>query len=152
LTDEKGEYALPGWGPIPRPPLSRLETADPRLTFFKPGYRYLDRSNQVPHDDALRVSRWDGKTIALEPFRGTPEEWSYMLRSLQFSLAWADPLPGPTGSTNDYWRFYPRLVLAILDQRRLLPERSRHEIQDLTRWNVDEQAVRALVERKGEVP
>src|SRR5262249_58133134 len=30
VTDEKGEYQIPGWGPKPRPALSRLETADPR--------------------------------------------------------------------------------------------------------------------------
>src|SRR5262245_4187710 len=39
VTDANGEYKLPGWGPKPRPTLSRLEEDDPRLTFFKPGYR-----------------------------------------------------------------------------------------------------------------
>jgi hypothetical protein len=149
VTDAKGEYEIPGWGPKPRPPLSRLETADPRLTFFKPGYRPLDRSNNDPHDRPLRTSRWDRKTIPLDPFRGTPEEWSTTLGGLQFRLAWADPLPGPVGSANDYWRSYPRVVLAILEQRRLLPQRFRYHVQDLTNWSVSEDELKALVEQKG---
>jgi hypothetical protein len=48
VTDAKGEYHLPAWGPKPRPFLSELDMADPRLTFFRPGYRMLDRSNQAP--------------------------------------------------------------------------------------------------------
>ena len=148
MTDEKGEYQIPGWGPKPRPPLSRLETADPRLTFFKPGYRPLDRSNNDPHDRPLRTSRWDGKAIPLEPFSGTPEDWSTALAGLQYRLAWADPLPGPVGNPNDYWRFYPRIVLAILEQRRLLPQRVQYHVQDLTNWNVTESDLQALVEQK----
>ena len=147
MTDEKGEYQIPGWGPKPRPALSRLEADDPRLTFFKPDYRPRDRSNNDPHDRPLRTSRWDGKAIPLEPFRGTPEEWSMMLRGLQIGLAWADPLPGPVGGPNDYWRSYPRVVLAILEQRRLLPQRSRTHVLDLNNWNVGEEEVRALAER-----
>jgi hypothetical protein len=147
VTDEKGEYQIPGWGPKPRPPFSRLETADPRLTFFKPGYRPLDRSNNDPHDRPLRTSRWDGKSIPLEPFSGTPEDWSTTLKSLQIGLAWADPLPGPAGKPNDYWRFYPRIVVGILEERRLLPPRSRTHVLDLSNWNVSEEQVRALAEQ-----
>jgi hypothetical protein len=150
VTDAKGEYRIPGWGPKPRPPLSRLETADPRLTFFKPGYRPLDRSNNDPHDRPERTSRWDGKRIPLEPFRGTAEEWGMTLRGLQIGLAWAAPLPGPLGGTNDYWRSYPRVVLIILDQRRLLPQRLRHHVQDLSNWGVDEEAVKTVAEQRGE--
>jgi hypothetical protein len=151
VTDAKGEYEIPGWGPKPRPPLSRLEEDDPRLTFFKPGYRPRDRSNNDPHDRPLRTSRWDGKTIPLDPFRGTPDEWSSTLRGLQIGLAWADPLPGPLGGTNDYWRSYPRVVLIILDQRRLLPQRLRHRVQDLSNWEVGEEEVKALARQKGEL-
>jgi hypothetical protein len=151
VTNAKGEYQLPGWGPKPRPSLSRLEEDDPRLTFFKPGYRPRDRSNNAPHDRPLRTSRWDGKTIPLDPFRGTPEEWSMTLKGLQISLAWADPLSGPPGGTNDYWRSYPRVVLTILDERRLLPARVRYHVQDLSNWRVTEQELRALAEQKGDL-
>jgi len=147
VTDEKGEYQIPGWGPKPRPPLSRLEEDDPRLTFFKPGYRLRDRSNNDPHDRPLRTSHWDGKTVPLEPFRGTPEEWGMMLRALQIDLAWADPVPGPAGGPNDYWRFYPRVVITTLEQRRQLPPRSRTHVQDLSNWNVSEEEVKAIAER-----
>ena len=98
------------------------------------------------HDRPLRTSRWNGKTIALEPFRGTTEEWSQTLRSVQFRLAWADPVPGPIGTPNDYWRFYPRIVLTIIEQRGFLPERFRHHVQDLSNWNVSEEELKALTQ------
>ena len=72
------------------------------------------------------------------------------LRGLQIGLAWAAPLPGPLGGTNDYWRSYPRVVLIILDQRRLLPQRLRHHVQDLSNWGVDEEEVKTVAEQRGE--
>jgi hypothetical protein len=151
VTDAKGEYRIPGWGPKPRPPLSRLETADPRLTFFKPGYRPLDRSNNDPHDRPERTSRWDGKRIPLEPFRGTAEEWALALAGAQSAIAWGDQMNSVPPRVNDYWRGCPRIVLAIIQQRRLLPDRVRHLVQDLRTWEVSEQELQALVSGQGEL-
>ena len=145
VTDEKGEYQIPGWGPKPRPALSRLEEDDPRLTFFKPGYRLRDRSNNDPHDRPLRTSRWDGKTIPLEPFRGAPADWAHELAGAQSAISWGDPMNTIPPRINDYWRECPRMVLAISQQRRLLPDRVRHLVQDLGTWGVTEPELRALV-------
>jgi hypothetical protein len=145
VTDEKGEYQIPGWGPKPRPPLSRLETADPRLTFFKPGYRPLDRSNNDPHDRPLRTSRWDGKAIPLEPFSGTPTDWALALAGAQSAIAWGDPTNTVPPRINDYWRDCPRMVLSIAQQRQLLPDRARHLVQDLETWGVTEPELQTLV-------
>jgi len=145
MTDEKGEYQIPGWGPKPRPALSRLEADDPRLTFFKPDYRPRDRSNNDPHDRPLRTSRWDGKAIPLEPFRGTPEEWALALAGAQSAIGWGDQLNSVPPRINDYWRHCPRMVLAVIEQRRLLPDRVRHLVQDLRTWGVSEQELQAAV-------
>jgi hypothetical protein len=144
VSDSQGEYQLPGWGPKPRPALSRLEEDDPRLTFFKPGYRPRDRSNNDPHDRPLRTSHWDGKTIPLEPFRGTPSDWALALAGVQSAIGWGDPMNSVPQRINDYWRNCPRMVLTVIEQRQLLPDRVRHLVQGLGTWNVSEQELRAL--------
>jgi hypothetical protein len=150
VTDAKGEYEIPGWGPKPRPPLSRLETADPRLTFFKPGYRPLDRSNNDPHDRPLRTSRWDGKTIPLDPFRGTPDDLVFDLLAVQLRLHWGLPEHESSIRPNDYWRHFPRIVLTVLEQRAILPDNLKHRVRDLSNWGVTEEELRSLVKQRGD--
>ncbi len=152
LTDATGEYQLPAWGPKPRPFLAELDSADPRLTFFRPGYRMLDRSNQVPHHEPLRTSRWHGKTIELEPFRGSPEEWANQLSLLQTGLGWGHNTDHVVPRVNDDWKHMPRIVLAVVEQRQLLPARLRHRVRDLQAWKATEAELRALVQQKGPSP
>jgi hypothetical protein len=59
---------------------------------FKPGYKTLRLNNWVPSgtEETTRVRRFgqDGQTIAMEPFRGTPEEWmNEMKRASQGAAA-----------------------------------------------------------------
>jgi hypothetical protein len=55
----------------------------------------------------MRSSDWDGKTIEVEPFKASQQEWARMLGFLQGSLGW-----------NDLdWRTCPRMVLAIEEER-----------------------------------
>lgn len=152
VTDASGEYRLPGWGPKARPPLSRLETSDPLLTFFRPGYRPLDRSNSDPHDRPLRTSRWDGKTIALEPFRGTPDEWARRLWSVQNVLGWGQLAEGSTGAPTDLWRHYPEVVLAVLRERRALPDALRPLVWDLSGWGITEEDVTGALRMRRPAP
>src|SRR5262245_53918221 len=127
VSDLKGEYHFSAWGPRPRPVLSRLEWGfDPILTFFKPGYRVLDRSNYSPPPDkeeerSVRISVWHGQTVYLQPFRDTLEEWVPQLQALQGRLAWANPTEDVPPKVNDYWKSFPRVVLAVIEQRRMLP-------------------------------
>ena len=152
VTDAKGEYHLPAWGPKPRPFLSELDTADPRLTFFRPGYRLGGGSNQVPHHEPLRTSRWHGKTIELEAFRGSPEEWANQLSLLQIGLGWGHNTDHVVPRVNDNWKLMPRILLAIVEQRQLLPARLRHRVRDLQAWRATEAELRALVPQKGPSP
>jgi hypothetical protein len=152
VTDAKGEYHLPAWGPKARPFLAELDTADPRLTFFHPGHRMLDRSNHVPHHDSLRTSRWHGQTVELQPFRGTPEEWVSQLQFVQMRLAWGNPTDHIIPRVNDDWKLMPRVVLAVVEQRQLLPAQLRHKVKDLQAWAATEAELRALVPQKGPSP
>ncbi|HLE43146.1 MAG TPA: hypothetical protein VJB36_03950, partial [Methylomirabilota bacterium] len=122
VTDAQGEYHFPAWGPKPRPVLARLDWGtDPILTFFKPGYRVLSRNNYSPPPEneeemAVRVSRWHGKTVALEPFRGTTDDWIRQLQLVQGRLGWGDRTEDIPPRLNDYWKHFPRTVLAVVEQ------------------------------------
>ncbi|WP_077732065.1 hypothetical protein [Methylocaldum sp. 14B] len=86
VTDEQGQFHIPGWGPkaVPShlPYGTRLGNEDPALQFFKGGYRIrvLVNSRQPerlrPENDIpVRYSDWDGKVIKLEKFKGTLEDY-----------------------------------------------------------------------------
>ena len=132
VTAGDGSYAFPGWGPKPNPRVTVdiahyyaccfLTDRDPQLSFFKAGYRKLRLINQRSHDSSTRTSGWDGKTIELERFRGSPEDWARVLDSLQTDVSWGRELD---------WRASPRIVLAIEDERLRLPERAAWSVSTL---------------------
>jgi hypothetical protein len=154
VTDAHGEYYLPPWGPKPRPLLSELEWGfDPILTFFKVGYRPDTKNNYSPPPDneaelSQRFSLWNGKTIALEPFRGTAQEWATYLSGVQNDLGWGHT-GAVLGTVNDYWKQMPRVVLAIAGERRRLPGLLRYRVQDLETWNATEAQLQALIKPGG---
>jgi hypothetical protein len=155
VTDAKGEYYFPSWGPKPRPPLSVLEWGfDPILTFFKPGYHPDGRSNYSPPPDneaemSLRFSLFDSQTIALKRFNGTPLDWAIHLSGLQSSLGWGHDTGDVTRRVNEYWKLMPGIVLAIAEQRRLLPGPLQYRVDDLDVWHVTEAQLRALIKKGG---
>lgn len=130
VTAPDGTYTFPGWGP--KANLWSIDLAkaymccfltdrDPKLSYFKPGYRPLMLDNRVERNTSVRTSDWDGKTIELEPFRGSLNEWAAALHFLQGNLGW-----------NDLdWRTCPRMVLAIEDERLRLPYRTDWSVSDL---------------------
>jgi hypothetical protein len=153
VTDARGEYHFPAWGPKPRPTFWRLWGGDPTLIFFKPGYRYENRISQAErNEEPLRKSDWHGQAVALDPYRGTPEQWADHLSLLQGVLAWGFPLPELPSRTNDNWRHHPRIVIAVLEQRESLARNLRHHVWDLREWDVTEEEVRAAARGKEERP
>ncbi|MBP1149416.1 MULTISPECIES: hypothetical protein [unclassified Methylocaldum] len=93
VTDKKGQFHIPGWGPkaVPShlPHGTRLGNIDPGLYFFKSGYRVraLDNSRRQPerllprNDIPVRYSDWDGKLIWLEKFKGSLQDYASMVKS-----------------------------------------------------------------------
>jgi len=153
VTDATGQFYFPPWGPKPRPTFSSLWGGDPRLFFFKPGYEPHDEGNRyAPDDSPVRVSKWHGQTIQMKPFRGTPAFWVQLLVQLQDLLNWGDITPTAPHHVNDYWKYYPRTVLAILDDRQSIPEAIRHRVRTLELWQVTEHELRAVAQRKGASP
>ena len=82
VTDESGQYRMPGWGPIPRPREGVLDAYDPQLLIFKPGYatvRLLNDPGAQPYKRfALEIhdSVFNGKTTALHKYQGTLRDYS----------------------------------------------------------------------------
>ncbi len=111
VTDKKGRFYFPAWGPL-RPKQGYLINRDPQLLLFKSGYEYLGLSNtpfrENMHKDPVRKSDWNGKTIELKPFKGTAEEYSKALGTL--SLSWAY-----TGNECE-WKRIPHMALAAHKQ------------------------------------
>jgi len=152
VTAPNGTYTFPGWGPKPNPhriysvgsmPVGFccfLTDRDPRLSYFKSGYRPLTLSNTKPIDikPPVRTSDWDGKTIELEPFQGSLDEWARQLYFLQSGLDW--------GHVD--WRNFPRIVLAIEEERVRLPGRTDWSVRDLEAFpTTREEILRELRER-----
>ena len=90
VSDQRGSFAFAGWGPqtVPSSPdgrLWRLDTAQPVLYAFKPGYRLKVAANHLDTwplgkpswtGDPVRASEWNGKQIKMERFNGSRQRMS----------------------------------------------------------------------------
>lgn len=114
VTDKKGEFLIPGWGPKPRRPWTQLRDKSPQLLIFKHGYVPLSLHNEsieqitksfpnyktmsTKHlngaaawyegtpNQRVQESMWNGLNIQLEPFKGTPDRWLDLLINLTYSI------------------------------------------------------------------
>lgn len=112
MTDEKGRYHFPGWGP--KFALSgRLYSESPELLFFKPGYRWLGVSNDWYRGRDTSTSDWNGKTVKLEPFKGTPLEYDKHLSSLNGSLWTIGFSVGRHSGDYCGWKAFPQMLRSI---------------------------------------
>ena len=115
VTDAAGRYAFPAWGPksIPKhlPLNAHFVARAPGLDFFKSGYQYDYRSNELIELDrfgpSVRDSRWNGKTIALKPASNMDER-----RSSWTSLESALYTHNSAKASPCYWRQIPNLITA----------------------------------------
>jgi hypothetical protein len=113
VTDAKGSYEFPGWGPKAnsRYPLTSLNFRAPDLNLYKPGYKPLFLMNEYESNESVRTSDWDGKTIRLERFRGKDDELVERLARLQSALSWGRRME---------WRLLPRMSISLeLERLRL---------------------------------
>lgn len=115
VTDKDGYYRIPGWGPRWTPYYIR-QTADPRIILFKNGYepRFLRNmtvggSGYNSKGSFFRSSMWDGKTVEINQFTGTPEERLKMLWGI---------IPALEG---DYSEQIPLLLTALLLEEKDIP-------------------------------
>jgi hypothetical protein len=112
VTDANGRYAFPAWGP--KFALSGgLRSESPEILMFKPGYNFQRLNNTWFKDRDPAKSDWNGKTVKLEPFKGTPAKYAADLFSLSYSL-WTIGFDIGRHS-GDYcgWKAFPRMLRAL---------------------------------------
>lgn len=113
VTDEKGYFYFPAWGPKWHWGRSTLTNESPELLLFKDGYRYIRLQDQMT-DAAWRgryipvlQSDWNNKHIKLERFKGTLEEYSNHISILNTQMRFAYDIG------KCYINKVPRMVIAL---------------------------------------
>jgi len=117
VTDAKGHFAFPAWGPKTRP-AGRYLFDDPTLYVFKRGYQCATfagyKSTMEINANSLR--RLEKNIFKLQKFTGSLEEYAsnlYFLDSnLDFVLRYGEDC---------VWKQFPRMLVALhIEQQRLL--------------------------------
>jgi hypothetical protein len=120
VTDSKGHFYFPAWGPktvpstMPHPLRTQphLATRDPHILLFKSGYKWMGLENGRYNKGSVRKSEWSGKTIRIERFTGNLEGYA---KSLNFF--------NPRFIREDCnWKNVPQMVLAIDKQAQVFRE------------------------------
>lgn len=81
VTDAKGRYRIPWWGPRLHWPLTWLDHHDPILSVLKSGYAVAVEFNEADSHAWIRESEWNGRPLELARFRGSRSD-----RDLQLYL------------------------------------------------------------------
>ena len=122
LTDAKGRFYFPGWGPKLRSLEGRLKTQSPGILLFKSGYEYRGLENNLNNkslrgdlDNPLR-SDWNGKTIKLERFKGGLEKYEELFEDFNHALErMATDQPDKCN-----WKNIPMTIRAMNQERKRL--------------------------------
>ena len=112
VTDAKGRYYLPAWGPK----LAVTGVARngwPVILLFKPGYGYRGLTNELSADKMGYKSQWDKKTVKLEPFRGSSAEYAAQLYPLSAHLWIIGFEVGQHSGDYCGWKSFPRTLRAL---------------------------------------
>jgi len=81
-TDSEGRYRFPPRGTL-HVDGGYLDETSPWLIYFKPGYHFNSVMNEMRRNQRFEFNRksdWDGKTIEMRKFVGTPEEQAIELK------------------------------------------------------------------------
>lgn len=110
VTDQNGRYSFPAWGPK-FALMGNLARAAPEILMFKRGYKFLALSNYTYRDSTK--SDWNKKTVKLEPFSGTLEQYAQHLSMLNSDL-WTIGY-GVGDHWGDYcgWKSFPNMLRAL---------------------------------------
>jgi len=115
VTDKGGRYSFPAWGPkfAWSGLFGSLLSESPELFMFKRGYKYLGLNNYTYRDRNASKSDWNEKTVKLEPFAGTLEQYAQHLSSLSSDL-WTTGY-GVGDHLGDYcgWKSFPNMLRAL---------------------------------------
>lgn len=87
VTDSKGRFYFPAWGPIQNTTAnSYFWGNDPLIILFKRGYDFFYMDNRItgePTLDPLRKSDWNGATAKLKKFKGDNQKYADRIDDLE---------------------------------------------------------------------
>jgi hypothetical protein len=107
VTDHDGVFRIPAWGPKAKTQHGGFERTAPRIMLFKSGYQYRQVENKSPPQRrGFLQSDWNGKTITLPRFVGSPAEYKEKLRLL------SGDLHNLRGDAENHWPQIPRFLCA----------------------------------------
>jgi len=113
VTDARGRFTFPAWGPKPRqPPEGYILYKGPQLLLFKSGYRPLTLHNREESEENLNTnpvhySNWSGRIIRLKPFRKREDGYARHIGALTDLVEFAFFRPDCS------WQHLPRLLVAL---------------------------------------
>ena len=100
VTDAEGQFSFPAWGPVALPsdlPIeARMKEQSPELILVREGYQLRVLNNDLPVSQqasgglGVRKSDWNGQTIPLKPFRGSPASYGVMLSGVLTGITYRD--------------------------------------------------------------
>jgi len=108
VTEPNGRYSFAAWGPK-FALMGHLRSESPEILMFKKGYKFLGLSNNWYRDRDTSKSDWNGKSVKLERFDGTPAEYAKHLGRLNSDLWYFGYADGePCG-----WESFPKMLAAL---------------------------------------
>jgi hypothetical protein len=116
VTNKDGSFHFSSWGPRPNMHFGVILIEAPQLLFFKSGYRFhtvVNGGSVWTRAPSAMKSDWNGKTIALQAFKGTPSEYKRGFNMLQI---YVDGL----GTWGDHWSEMPKFLCALAYQDEVL--------------------------------
>ncbi|ROZ76072.1 carboxypeptidase-like regulatory domain-containing protein [Ramlibacter sp. WS9] len=120
VTDKNGRFFFPAWGPKPLPPKKNgwwvdqyIGYEDPRMVFFKSGYKLVSASNYAVSERntaRTRRSEWNGKTIKMKNLADQKKEYEESLSAARSALRFAFDASGCD------WQHIPRMLAAVIKE------------------------------------
>lgn len=117
-TDSNGRYSFPAWGPK-FALMGTLESESPEILMFKQGFKFQRLLNPWQPDLDTSKSEWNGKTVKLERFTGTLEQYERHISMLNSDLWTTGYGVGDHWGDHCGWKAFPQMLRALdkLDQK-----------------------------------
>lgn len=117
ISDERGRFQIPNWGPKQAPAGQVVINHAPEISIFKPGYLAKNVSNTFDpkmYKSYLRTSQWHGQTIKLKKRKGPLRDY-YMNNLLSLETRMTNIIQQKCG-----WKHIPKMILALQEEKKIL--------------------------------
>ncbi len=114
VTDKRGNFHIPGWGPKSTGSSFMDDRNDPELLVFKAGFLPLNLRNDWHsysrrNTEIVRASQWTGKILKLRPNGIDKMAYVAALAKLQEGLRWSH--------ADEQWKSMPRMTTTLQQEK-----------------------------------